>query len=104
VLVCGTKSDDSRCTRRAWEVQFLVCQANDQKGGVIRREEQGRSDWAVAQMHCPGCQSSVHVRSRVTTFEASKKSTSGCAVDVRRANPLGGDPNDLVSLFSVSGD
>jgi hypothetical protein len=104
VLAFGAKSDDSCSTRRTSDVEFLVCQINDQKAGVIRREEQGRSDWAVGpnallwmsveRSHSEPCH---YLRSQ-------SEVKGGCAVDVRRANPLGGDPNDLASSFSVSGD
>jgi hypothetical protein len=97
VLVCGTKSDDSRSTRRAWEVQFLVCQANDRKADVIRREEQGRSDWAVGpdallwmsveRSHSEPC----HYLPSQDEVGRSRRAT--CEF-----------PKELASSFSVSGD
>jgi hypothetical protein len=72
--------------------------------GVIRREEQGRSDRAVGPYALSWMSVERSHSEPCHYLQSQYEVNGGCAVDVRRANPLGGDPNDLVSLFSVSGD
>jgi hypothetical protein len=58
---------------------------HDQEAGVVLREALGRSNWAVCSAPSPGCLSSVHLTSRVTTFGATKSKSDALSTFDERA-------------------